>query len=56
MEVSQITEQAPGTAGTHTVVAVVLEHFRTDTADCADWLSPATTQLEHFDVHKTYGH
>jgi len=35
---------------------VVLEHFRTDTADYADWLLPATTQLEHFDVHKTYGH
>ena len=35
---------------------VVIEHFRTDTADYADWLLPATTQLEHFDVHKTYGH
>ena len=35
---------------------VVLEHFRTDTADYADYLLPATTQLEHFDVHKTYGH
>ncbi|TXL66415.1 molybdopterin-containing oxidoreductase family protein [Zeimonas arvi] len=35
---------------------VVLEHFQTDTADYADWLLPATTQLEHFDVHKTYGH
>jgi anaerobic selenocysteine-containing dehydrogenase len=35
---------------------VVLEHFRTDTADYADWLLPATTQLEHWDVHTTYGH
>lgn len=35
---------------------VVLEHFRTDTADYADILLPATTQLEHFDLHKTYGH
>jgi anaerobic selenocysteine-containing dehydrogenase len=35
---------------------VVLEHFQTDTADYADWILPATTQLEHFDVHKTYGH
>jgi anaerobic selenocysteine-containing dehydrogenase len=35
---------------------VVLEHFRTDTADYADYLLPATTQLEHWDVHGTYGH
>jgi anaerobic selenocysteine-containing dehydrogenase len=35
---------------------VVIEHFMTDTADLADWVLPATTQLEHFDVHKTYGH
>ena len=35
---------------------VVLEHFQTDTADYADYLLPATTQLEHFDVHKSYGH
>lgn len=35
---------------------VVLEHFMTDTADYADWVLPATTQLEHFDLHKTYGH
>jgi anaerobic selenocysteine-containing dehydrogenase len=34
----------------------VLEHFQTDTADYADYLLPATTQLEHFDLHKTYGH
>jgi anaerobic selenocysteine-containing dehydrogenase len=35
---------------------VVLEHFQTDTADYADWLLPATTQLEHWDVHTSYGH
>jgi len=35
---------------------VVLEHFRTDTADYADFILPATTQLEHVDVHKSYGH
>jgi len=35
---------------------VVLEHFQTDTVDYADYVLPATTQLEHFDVHKSYGH
>ncbi len=35
---------------------VVLEHFLTDTADHADWVLPATTQLEHWDVHTSYGH
>ena len=35
---------------------VVLEHFRTDTCDYADWVLPATTQLEHLDVHWAYGH
>ncbi len=35
---------------------VVLEHFQTDTADYADYLLPATTQLEHWDVHNAYGH
>ncbi|MQR02310.1 molybdopterin-containing oxidoreductase family protein [Glaciimonas soli] len=35
---------------------VVLEHFQTDTADYADILLPATTQLEHTDVHSAYGH
>lgn len=35
---------------------IVLEHFQTDTADYADLLLPATTQLEHVDIHKTYGH
>jgi len=35
---------------------VVLEHFQTDTADYADYVLPATTQLEHWDIHATYGH
>ncbi|HEV7921332.1 MAG TPA: molybdopterin oxidoreductase family protein [Thermoanaerobaculia bacterium] len=35
---------------------VVMEHFQTDTTDYADVLLPATTQLEHEDVHKAYGH
>ncbi len=35
---------------------VVLEHFLTDTADHADYVLPATTQLEHLDVHTAYGH
>lgn len=34
---------------------VVLEHFRTDTADWADLVLPATTQLEHWDILKPYG-
>ena len=38
------------------VFTVVLEHFLTDTADHADYVLPATTQLEHLDVHTTYGH
>lgn len=35
---------------------VVLEHFQTDTADYADFLLPATTQLEHWDIHAAFGH
>ncbi len=35
---------------------VVLEQFQTDTADHADYVLPATTQLEHWDVHAAYGH
>ncbi|MEW6125682.1 MAG: molybdopterin oxidoreductase family protein [Acidobacteriota bacterium] len=35
---------------------VVHEQFQTDTADYADILLPATTQLEHRDAVKPYGH
>jgi anaerobic selenocysteine-containing dehydrogenase len=35
---------------------VVHDLFRTDTADYADILLPATSQLEHFDIHASYGH
>ncbi|MDB5763579.1 MAG: molybdopterin oxidoreductase family protein [Herminiimonas sp.] len=42
--------------GREDLFTVVLEHFQTDTADYADILLPATTQLEHVDVHMTYGH
>ena len=35
---------------------VVHEIFFTDTCDYADIVLPATTQLEHTDVHKSYGH
>ena len=34
----------------------MLEHFQTDTADWADIVLPDTTQLEHWDVHLSYGH
>ena len=36
--------------------SVVLEHFQTDTADYADYILPATTQMEHWDIHRSYGH
>jgi anaerobic selenocysteine-containing dehydrogenase len=42
--------------GREDLFTVVLEHFQTDTADYADILLPATTQLEHVDIHATYGH
>ncbi|HXG10001.1 MAG TPA: molybdopterin oxidoreductase family protein [Gemmataceae bacterium] len=35
---------------------VVHEQFPTDTVDYADIVLPATTQLEHFDIHGSYGH
>ena len=35
---------------------VVHDQFQTDTADFADIVLPATTQLEHFDIHNSYGH
>ena len=35
---------------------VVHEQFMTDTARLADIVLPATTQVEHLDLHKPYGH
>src|SRR5262249_48158806 len=35
---------------------VVHEQFPTDTVAFADVVLPATTQLEHFDIHGSYGH
>ncbi len=35
---------------------VVHDQFLTDTAEFADVVLPATTQLEHFDIHGSYGH
>ncbi|MBX9626152.1 MAG: molybdopterin oxidoreductase family protein [Gemmataceae bacterium] len=35
---------------------VVHDQFQTDTADYADIVLPATSQIEHFDLHGSYGH
>lgn len=35
---------------------IVHDQFPTDTVDYADIALPATTQLEHFDLHGSYGH
>ncbi|WP_233508103.1 molybdopterin-containing oxidoreductase family protein [Spongiactinospora gelatinilytica] len=35
---------------------VVMEQFPTDTVDYADIVLPATTQIEHADLHGGYGH
>jgi anaerobic selenocysteine-containing dehydrogenase len=51
-------DQASVTAGLkrEDLFTVVHEQFMTDTVDYADIVLPATTQLEHFDLHKAYGH
>jgi anaerobic selenocysteine-containing dehydrogenase len=40
----------------HDLFTVVHEQFATDTVDYADIVLPATMQLEHLDVHGSYGH
>ncbi|MBB5444020.1 MULTISPECIES: molybdopterin-dependent oxidoreductase [unclassified Paraburkholderia] len=50
------SERVAAGFGREDLFTIVLEHFQTDTADYADLLLPATTQLEHLDVHKSYGH
>ncbi len=40
----------------HDLFTVVHEQFPTDTVDYADLVLPATTQLEHLDLHGSYGH
>ena len=42
--------------GRDDLFCVVHEIFQTDTADYADILLPATTQLEQLDIHSSYGH
>jgi anaerobic selenocysteine-containing dehydrogenase len=37
------------------LMTVVLEHFMTDTARYADYIFPATTQLEHWDLQDSWG-
>jgi anaerobic selenocysteine-containing dehydrogenase len=50
------SKQVAAGFGRADLFTVVLEHFLTDTADYADYVLPATTQLEHWDVHGSYGH
>ena len=38
------------------LLTVVLEQFPTDTTKWADYVLPATTQFEHWDIHLAYGH
>jgi anaerobic selenocysteine-containing dehydrogenase len=42
--------------GREDLFTVVHDLFATDTVDFADIVLPATTTLEHYDIHKAYGH
>ena len=42
--------------GREDLFVVVHDLFRTDSVDFADIVLPATTTLEHYDLHKAYGH
>jgi anaerobic selenocysteine-containing dehydrogenase len=48
--------QVAGGFAREDLFTVVLEQFPTDTVDYADIVLPATTQLEHLDVVRPYGH
>ena len=37
------------------LLTVVMEHFMTDTAKYADFILPATTQIEHLDLMYSWG-
>lgn len=49
-------EQVVKGLGREDLFTVVHELFPTDTVDYADLVLPATTTLEHYDLHKAYGH
>ena len=49
-------EQVVKGLGREDLFTVVHELFPTDTVDYADVVLPATTTLEHYDLHKAYGH
>jgi anaerobic selenocysteine-containing dehydrogenase len=49
-------ESVRGGLAREDLFTVVHELFPTDTVDFADVVLPATTTLEHYDVHKAYGH
>jgi anaerobic selenocysteine-containing dehydrogenase len=42
--------------GREDLFVVVHDLFQTDSVDFADLVLPATTTLEHYDIHKAYGH
>ena len=48
--------QGPARPARDDLFTVVHEQFATDTVDYADIVLPATTQLEHIDIHGAYGH
>ncbi|MBX3050219.1 MAG: molybdopterin oxidoreductase family protein [Caldilineaceae bacterium] len=55
---SATPDQSAVTAGLarEDLFTVVMEQFQTDTANYADYILPATTQLEQWDLHRSYGH
>ncbi len=49
-------ESVPRGLARDDLFTVVHELFQTDTVDFADVVLPATTTLEQYDIHKSYGH